>query len=132
MDRQIAEHRQAPFALVVCDVNNLKMVNDTQGHQAGDQHIRDACMIICDIFKHSPVFRIGGDEFTVIAQDKDYTHMEELIGKVRDHNAEASRTGGVVIACGMARFENDVCVASVFERADHTMYENKNKLKAKE
>ena len=132
LDHQIAEHAQPPFAVVILDVNDLKKVNDEFGHQAGDQVIRDASKIICDIFKHSPVFRIGGDEFTVIAQDKDYTHMEELIGKVRDHNAEASRTGGIVIACGMARFENDVCVASVFERADHTMYENKNKLKAKE
>ncbi len=56
--------------------------------------------------------------------------MEELIGKMRDYNMNASRDGGVTIACGMARFEDDECVASVFERADRNMYENKKILKA--
>ena len=111
-------------------MNDLKKVNDTEGHQAGDQHIRDACMIICDIFKHSPVFRIGGDEFTVISQGKDYARIDKLLDEMRDHNAEAARTGGIVIACGMAKFNNDACVAEVLSRADHAMYENKAKLKA--
>ena len=50
--------------------------------------------------------------------------------RIHDHNTEAFRTGGVIIACGMARFEDDAEVASVFERADHNMYENKKALKA--
>ena len=45
------------------------------------------------------------------------------------YNGIASRTGGITIACGMARFEADECVASVFERADSSMYENKKALK---
>ena len=130
MDRQIAEHRQTPFAVVMLDVNDLKKVNDTSGHQAGDQYLRDACKIICDTFKRSPVFRVGGDEFAVIAQGSDYERIEGLIGKVHDHNAEAVFTDGIVIACGMARYSRDDCVASVLERADHAMYENKNHLKS--
>ena len=112
------------------DINNLKWINDTKGHQAGDQYLRAACKIICDIFKHSPVFRIGGDEFAVIVQGEDYACIEALLVKVHEHNAEAARTGGVVIACGMSRYINDACVASVFERADQNMYENKNELKS--
>ena len=130
MDHRIAEHRQSPFAVVIFDVNDLKIINDTAGHQAGDQYLRDACRIICDIFKHSPVFRVGGDEFAVISQGNDYECIEELIGKVSDHNTRASDTGGIVIACGMSKFGNDECMAAVFERADHNMYENKNALKA--
>ena len=130
MDRQIAEHRQGPFAIVALDVNDLKRVNDTAGHQAGDQYLRGACRIICEIFNHSPVFRIGGDEFAVISQGNDYTRIDELLEKMHLHNAEASRTGGIVIACGMAKFENDAGVAPVFERADRNMYENKAALKS--
>lgn len=130
MDREIAEHRQSPFAVVIFDVNDLKKVNDTAGHQAGDQYIRQACAVICDIFAHSPVFRVGGDEFAVIAQGKDYACLEELIQKVSGHNCSASHTGEVVIACGMAKYEEDECVATVFERADRNMYENKSCLKA--
>jgi len=130
MDRRIAEHRQSPFAVVVCDVNDLKIINDTKGHQAGDQYLRNASEIICDIFKHSPVFRIGGDEFAVISVGKDYSCIEELLGKMHDRNAKASLNNDVVIACGMSRFNNDTGVAAVFERADQNMYKNKSILKS--
>ncbi|MBQ7516583.1 MAG: transporter substrate-binding domain-containing protein [Schwartzia sp.] len=130
LDRRIKEQGALDFAIVIFDVNDLKKVNDTQGHHAGDLHIKGACKVICDIFKHSPVFRVGGDEFAVIAQKGDYLIIEELVGKVGDHNREAMQSGGIVIACGMAKHENDDCVAPVFERADHAMYENKSDLKA--
>ena len=130
MDRQIADHKQQPFAVVMLDVNDLKKINDTIGHQAGDQYIRDACKIVCDIFKHSPVFRVGGDEFAVISQGSDYESIEELVQRVSEHNVEGQHSGGVVIACGMSKFQNDKSVASVFERADQNMYENKSELKA--
>jgi diguanylate cyclase (GGDEF)-like protein len=130
LDRQIAEQNQPPFAIVMLDVNDLKKVNDTAGHQAGDQYLRDTSKIICDTFKRSPVFRIGGDEFAVIAQGSDYEHIEELLEKVNDHNSETCRTGKLVIACGMAKFDSDTCVAAVLERADYNMYKNKSKLKA--
>lgn len=130
MNHLIGEHNGSDFAIVIMDVNDLKKVNDTQGHQAGDQYLRDACKLICDIFKRSPVFRIGGDEFTVVVQGDDYSCIEELLGKVNDHNAEALRNGGIVIACGMSRYDHDESVASVFERADDDMYENKKKLKS--
>ena len=130
MNRQIAARSQPPFAIVMLDVNDLKKINDTAGHQAGDQYLRDACKTICDTFMHSPVFRIGGDEFVVISQGSDYAYIEELFGKMRDYNMNAARAGGITIACGMARFGDDTSVASVLERADHSMYENKKALKA--
>ena len=131
IDRKIEEHRQEPFSITILDVNNLKTINDTKGHQAGDQCIRDTCRIICDTFRHSPVFRIGGDEFAVISQGDDYAKIEELVGQMGEHNDEALRSGGIIIACGMSKFDNDPCVAAVFERADSRMYENKNNLKAR-
>ena len=129
IDSGIADSCQAPFAVVVFDVNGLKFVNDTAGHQAGDQYLRDSCNIICSIFKHSPVFRIGGDEFAVISEGKDYLRIDELIGEVNAHNEEAARTNGIVIACGMSKFQKDETVAAVFRRADANMYENKMRLK---
>jgi diguanylate cyclase (GGDEF)-like protein len=130
IDRQIAQRQQPPFAIVVFDVNDLKKVNDTAGHQAGDQCLRNSCAVICDIFKHSPVFRIGGDEFAVIARNRDYEHLEALIEEMGRRNAEALRRGGNVIACGMSRYEDDANVAAVFARADKSMYENKSALKS--
>ncbi len=130
LDRAIAEHRASEFAIVILDVNDLKQINDTLGHHAGDEYLKNACKIICDIFKRSPVFRLGGDEFAVIAQGDDYHSIDELIAVMSDHNKEATRTGGIVIACGMATYEDDGSVAPVFERADQAMYVNKSNLKA--
>jgi diguanylate cyclase (GGDEF)-like protein len=46
-----------PFGIVVCDINGLKHINDTEGHKAGDDYIKAACRLVCRIFHHSPVFR---------------------------------------------------------------------------
>ena len=129
MNRRIAEKTQPAFAMIVLDVNDLKKVNDTLGHQAGDQYLCDACRFVCRTFKHSPVFRIGGDEFAVIAQGHDYEHAGELTATIEEYNLDHVRNGGIVIACGMSEFRDDPDVASVFRRADKAMYADKQRLK---
>ena len=131
INRQIAEHVETPFAIVIMDINDLKKINDTEGHQAGDQYLRDACGIICRYFKKSSVYRVGGDEFAVVARDEEYEKIDEKIAGLAEYNIRAVDDGRIVIACGMSRFSNDPCVAPVFERADHEMYENKSFLKAR-
>ena len=69
---------QAEFAVVMIDLNHLKIVNDTYGHEKGDQYIVGSCKIISDIYKHSPVYRIGGDEFVIILQVEDYRNRDAL------------------------------------------------------
>ena len=108
-----------------------KKVNDTEGHKAGDQYLRDACNIICTTFKRSPVFRVGGDEFAVLSQGDDYKRIDELVEQMNKHNEDAIENGGIVIALGMSRYDEDSKVASVYERADQSMYENKSMLKAR-
>ena len=130
LNDQIAENGGKEFAVVLLDVNDLKKVNDNEGHAAGDQYLKDACKIICELFKHSPVFRLGGDEFAVIAQGSDYACIDDLVGQMSARNAEAKRTGGIVIACGMAKRGDETAVAPVFESADQRMYEDKNRLKS--
>ena len=67
------------FAVVVLDINGLKKVNDTYGHDFGDMLIISACRLICKTFQHSPVYRIGGDEFVVILEKSDFDHYPELL-----------------------------------------------------
>ncbi len=129
LNGQIAEDPDIKFAITVLDLNDLKKVNDLEGHNAGDQYIREACRMICNTFKHSPVFRIGGDEFAVISQGSDYECIEELTGQMAENNRKALENGGIVIACGMAKRAGEDSVAPVFERADENMYENKTSLK---
>ena len=131
LNAQIEMDRAPEFGIVILDVNDLKKVNDTEGHKAGDQFLRDACKIICTTFKRSPVFRVGGDEFAVLSQGDDYKRLDELIDMMNAHNEEAVNQGGIVIALGMSRYDHDTKVATVYERADQLMYENKSALKAR-
>ncbi len=64
-----------------------------------------------------------------MVQGEDHVGIKELIGKVNDHNTQALNTGGIVVACGVAEYDNDLCVATVFEHADQNMYDDKAKLK---
>ena len=132
IDRQIAQHSQAPFAVVVCDLNGLKQVNDTLGHKEGDDYISSSCAIICDVFAHSPVFRIGGDEFAVILQGRDYENRSDLLSRLGDKLDENLRDGIRPLAFGMSEFnpETDIRLQDVFERADREMYENKKACKS--
>jgi diguanylate cyclase (GGDEF)-like protein len=113
----------------VFDLNGLKEINDTRGHQVGDQFIKDGCQYICRTFQHSPVFRVGGDEFVVISQGDDYKNIDSLMAGFIKANFERKEKGEVVIAAGMSRYNGDRSVAEVFRRADTEMYENKKSLK---
>ena len=128
---KITAGRQGPFAVAVCDVNGLKEINDTQGHKAGDQFIRNACGIICNQFKHSPVYRVGGDEFVAVLSGADYNNRFEITRRFERQNRDNHTGGGVVIACGLAEWsgEESDLFEQVFERADDNMYKNKKRLK---
>ncbi|MBR3040175.1 MAG: EAL domain-containing protein [Lachnospiraceae bacterium] len=122
----------APFAVVICDINDLKIVNDTQGHKAGDEYIRSSCRMICKVFSHSPVFRVGGDEFAVVLKGIDYDNREDLLSEIRNQVLENINTGeGPIVATGISEFlsESDKLFFDVFDRADKLMYENKTSLK---
>ncbi|MCR5718196.1 MAG: GGDEF domain-containing protein [Oscillospiraceae bacterium] len=127
LDELIQNSDQPPFSIVVCDVNGLKHVNDTKGHKAGDEYIRSACSMICNTFKHSPVFRIGGDEFAVVLKGSDYQQRSCLIQQL-EKLLEANKQEEIaLLAFGISDFDvdRDMRVQDVFERADTLMYEQK-------
>ena len=129
LNTRIEEKYTPSFAICVFDLNGLKEINDTYGHQEGDKFIKHGCDTICRIFKHSPAYRVGGDEFVVIAQGYDYLNIDALMLKMRKHNMRNKQKGDVVIAAGMSRFKGNETVADVFKRADEEMYRNKKELK---
>ena len=131
IDQQIASGENRDFAIAVFDVNNLKDINDQLGHIAGDEFIKSASELICTTSKHSPVFRIGGDEFAVILMGKDYKDRGVLMGIIDSAVKENRRSRLVTIAGGISAFDfkTDKFVRDVFERADSAMYENKKMFK---
>ena len=131
VDTAISEGRAEPFAVVVCDVNGLKKINDTLGHKAGDEYIREACKMVCEIYAHSPVYRVGGDEFVAVLSGRDYAVRKELMRALHDTSVKHITQGGAVVSGGISDYipGMDRSYHDVFERADGLMYEEKQLLK---
>ena len=138
LDEEIEKGR-ARFGIVMIDLNGLKNANDTYGHKCGDEMIKALSSLVCDTFVHSPVFRIGGDEFVVIAQDGSYDDIDDLIselnGKIEEKSSDQSLKPWLRVsaAVGYSAFDPkaDKNVAEVFRHADEAMYERKREMKNK-
>ena len=125
------------FGFVMVDLNNLKTINDSYGHDKGDIAIKKCCRLICETFTHSPVFRIGGDEFVIVLRESDYRNIDVLLTQFKKKvsilkdNIRLQPWERVSAAIGYALYddEQDTSVQSVLARADQEMYKNKKKMK---
>ena len=136
---KVEQDEQVRFAVGVFDCDDLKMINDQNGHDKGNLYLQAASRLICRVFQHSPVFRIGGDEFVVVLQNEDFENREELVTKFNSSKEEISASAEnkwdeVHISMGIAEYDPaiDSSVHDTVRRADKAMYENKQKTKAKE
>ena len=120
------------FAVGVIDCNNLKQINDQNGHDKGNEYLLNSSRLICRVFQHSPVFRIGGDEFVAVLLGEDYENRDLLARRFEEEQAEinASKRNQwekVSVASGIAVFDPaiDQSLKDLLGRADQLMYENK-------
>lgn len=127
---------EPPFAIAVFDCNDLKFINDTYGHDKGDIYIQSACRLICKVFAHSPVFRIGGDEFAVILRGDDFENRETLEKQFIERAGQTcSETADpwvqIRMAKGIAVYDpkEDNGTGTVLRRADEAMYRDKRETK---
>ena len=127
----------AEFAVGVFDCDNLKGINDRFGHEKGDIYLKTASALICRVFEHNPVFRTGGDEFTVLIEHEDYRYREERRRAFEEASAEICAQRDlpweqVRVSLGIAAYDpaTDHTVEDTVRRADQLMYENKRRRKA--
>lgn len=134
-DATINSITEKKYGIVVIDLNNLKTINDTYGHDKGNIAIIKLANMICEVFSKSPVFRIGGDEFAVILFKKDYEnyfeHKDELEVQFEElvNNPNLEPWEKVTAAIGAAFYQEGDDPTSVFERADQEMYKRKKEMK---
>ncbi|MBR2682458.1 MAG: amino acid permease, partial [Atopobiaceae bacterium] len=131
LEAQVTAGELGEFGVIVCDLNGLKQINDTLGHKAGDEYIRTACRMLCQYFKHSPVYRVGGDEFVVLLQGHDFEVRQEIMDSINEEIEGNIDKGKVVMSLGLAEYDasKDASFHEVFQRADGLMYERKVQLK---
>ena len=138
LNKKISEGKSDLFFIAMVDVNFLKRVNDTYGHERGNEYLINACRLVCSVFGEEHVYRIGGDEFVVIIEGEKVSLCKYFIGQF---NAEMKRKNAnellepwekVSAAVGVAFYEPgvDKTADEVFKRADKEMYENKLAMKA--
>ncbi len=138
IEERIKEEGFSKFGIAMVDLNFLKKINDTYGHDRGNISIIKICMIVCKSFPHSPVFRIGGDEFVAIIENEDYEKINERISSFHetlekiqaDDSLEPWEKISAAIGWSFFKPEKDDGVETVFKRADEKMYENKRNMKA--
>ena len=126
------------LAVVMVDMNNLKHINDEYGHESGDLYIKGCCDLVSSTFKHSSVYRIGGDEFVVILQGADYDNRADLVEGLKNTFRESYKAQDrspwlcYSAAVGLAELsEDDKSYDVLFKKADHVMYEDKKEFKSK-
>lgn len=130
------EGERMEFAIGVFDCDYLKTVNDKYGHDKGDIYLKAACNAICRTFRHSPVYRIGGDEFAAILRNEDYQNRETLVNQFEVfvttlNSSTENQWEQVHVSKGIAVYDphSDTAVSDVVRRADKIMYDNKRKRK---
>lgn len=135
-DAKLEAAKDVEFSVVMVDLNDLKQINDTLGHEMGDQYIVTAVEQLKKTFGDVMLYRVGGDEFIAIFDHADQDRIAALIRKLEGDLSIYNQThslfpGGVGVAVGTAAYEpeNDRCFKDVFTRADARMYEDKQKKK---
>ena len=119
------------FSLLIFDLNDLKLINDTYGHDTGDLYIKKSCEIIAKIWPTVEIYRYGGDEFIIILEGDDYEERLQNIELFNKQIEENIGTSEPVVAIGFADYikSRDNSLRSIFVRADEMMYNRKRKLK---
>ncbi len=137
---EILEAKLVPYGLVMFDLNNLKKINDTLGHEIGDAYILQAVEFMKKAFENLGIYRIGGDEFTIILKKEECQKSEEYFREFEELTETFNQTDtkfkpiGIHIAYGYAEFKPetnpDIQFSDIFRMADEKMYQKKNELKS--
>ncbi len=135
LDSEIQPGMRGEYSVVSFDINHLDEMNKKHGTEMGDAYLVNCCRLICKIFAHSPVFRVGGDEFVTILRDSDYGNRTRLLALFRTQVSKSVHENDNIvdrmsIASGMAEYQNgtDHCVKDVYLRATNKMLENKKEM----
>ncbi|MFO7875158.1 MAG: PAS domain S-box protein, partial [Desulfovermiculus sp.] len=128
--KRLSDGRHNPLGIIVCDVNGLKFINDTLGHQSGDQVLISVAGILRQSFRSSDIIaRIGGDEFAVLLTDTDPEVVEVMLQRlcqaVLDFNSTEPEIP-VSLSMGYALGEGTTFdMQALFREADNRMYREK-------
>ncbi|MCR4822456.1 MAG: GGDEF domain-containing protein [Treponema sp.] len=112
------------IGVIFADLNGLKRVNDSEGHDAGDALIKDASAMLREVFPKCEIFRAGGDEFMILLRDVNEDEIKLLMEKLK---SRAEKHEKVSFALGYSIQDDCNEIRRAMREADSRMYEDKNK-----
>ena len=124
LEREVARARRqkTPLTVAFVDVDGLKQANDTRGHKAGDQLLRDIAKALTGGLRGQDlVLRYGGDEFVCVLPDTIYEAARAKLSRVQTEAAKA----GIGFSVGFAQLERSDDVVDLLGRADRELYDAK-------
>ena len=131
---KLARRQKKTLYMLYADMDRLKEINDTFGHQEGDLAIKDTAAIFRSTYRESDIVaRIGGDEFVVIpveSADSDSAGIESrLQEKIENHNAKGERQYKLSISCGITHYDplTPSSIDELLHEGERLMYEQKKK-----
>lgn len=127
--RRLDVEEQFPISIIMADVNGLKMVNDSFGHEAGDVLLIKFAQVLqeCYSTKNNQVFRIGGDEFVIIAPNMESDQAEELVKRINE-NCDKEEVNAINLSVSFgwdSKTQSAEDIKSVLKSAEDIMYKKK-------
>lgn len=128
---ELAQRQNTPLSLIVLDIDNFKHINDSYGHNSGDQALRTLSTTITQSLRRSDMaFRFGGEEFVLLLSNTDARAATIVAERLRQAVADTrcidtTKTFGFTISVGVAELETDEQAYHLFERADMALYQAK-------
>ena len=120
--------RNLPIAIVMADVNGLKMMNDAFGHQAGDDLLIQAKDVMKSAIRQDDILsRVGGDEFVLLLPKTKLSNAQDLIKRMK-HQLEFCQINGMAVSVsfGVAvKEQEDTSIYDTYQKAEDSMYKNK-------
>jgi diguanylate cyclase (GGDEF)-like protein len=127
---RLQNSRCFPVSIIVLDIDNLKIVNDTYGHAQGDILLQTVANLIKEVLRSEEVFaRIGGDEFSILLPQTDADVAQQVIARIKDQLDDHANQNGnkrIEISIGLGVATNKDNIGKAFRQADANMYANKN------
>lgn len=126
-NRKVLNDRLKYDVLVMCDIDNFKTINDTYGHQTGDELLKTIAKNLSKILRNEDtLLRYGGDEFTILFKNCTMEDIKRKLDKVKENKFSINdSTVTITMSFGITEYTEGKCLEEAISEADQALYESK-------